>query len=214
MEDLGLTMTYAVDSFGRSEEVELVPNGANTTVNNRNRPIYIIHLVNYLLNRRTQEQTKAFVKGLQNVFPEDWLNFFMPDEVELLISGGINEIDIDDLRANTVFNHYDPATNEEHRRYLDSFWTYLKSLPNEQKEKLLVFATGTNRPPLLGFKYMNPHFCISMMRVEGPELRYPTASTCAHMMHIPFYGNSPEGLKKLRETFAYAINSAQGFYNV
>lgn len=34
---------------------------------------------------------------MKSVFPENWLSYFMPDEVELLISGGVNEIDIDDL---------------------------------------------------------------------------------------------------------------------
>ena len=81
---------------------------------------------------------------------------------------------------------------------------------------MLIFATGTDRPPLLGFKYMNPHFCISKIQMDpsSDELRYPTASTCANMMHIPFYGNTEAGLKKMRETFDYAINSNQGFYNV
>ena len=108
VEDLGLTMTTAVDSFGMAQEVELVPNGSEITVTNSNRPMYIMYLVNYLLNRRTYEQTKAFLNGLQSVFPEDYLSYFFPDEVELLISGGINDIDIDDLRNNTVLNKFNP----------------------------------------------------------------------------------------------------------
>ena len=64
MEDLGLTMTTAVDQFGMSHEIELIPNGAHISVTNGNRPIYIMHLVNYLLNLRAYEQTKAFVRGL------------------------------------------------------------------------------------------------------------------------------------------------------
>ena len=214
VEDLGLTMTTAVDSFGMSREVELIPNGSNIAVTSHNRPIYIMHLVNYLLNLRTYEQTKAFVRGLKSVFPEDYLGYFFPDEVELLISGGINEIDIDDLRANTVLQGFEPETSVADKNYLDKFWDFLKLMSNEQKEKLLTFATGTNRPPLLGFAYMNPNFCIRKMEVNGPELRYPTASTCAHMMHLPYYGCTEEGLKKMRDTFTYAINSAQGFYNV
>ena len=206
-------MTTAVDSFGMAQEVELIPNGSNITITNKNRPIYLMHLVNYMLNLRTYEQTKAFLRGLHSVFPEDYLSYFFPDEMELMISGGVNDIDIDDLRANTVMNHFDPENNPTDREFLGNFWEFLKSLPNEEKEKLLVFATGTNRPPLLGFKFMNPHFCISKLEVEGQELRYPTASTCANMLHVPFYSNTPQGKQKLRETFINAINSAQGFYN-
>jgi len=65
------------------------------------------------------------------VFPENWLSYFMPDEVELLISGGINDIDIDDLQANTVYNKYDPENSAEDRKYLDLFWAHLKALPNK-----------------------------------------------------------------------------------
>lgn len=64
VEDLGLTMTTAVSAFGMAQEVELMPNGSNVPITNRNRPIYIMHLVNYLLNKSTYEQTKAFVRGL------------------------------------------------------------------------------------------------------------------------------------------------------
>jgi len=39
------------------------------------------------------------VAGLNRVIPNEMLNSFFPDEVQLLISGGINEIDIDDLEA-------------------------------------------------------------------------------------------------------------------
>lgn len=76
---------------------------------------------------------------------------FFPDEIQLLISGGRNEIDIDDLRANTTYNGY-----LKDEGYINDFWAYLKALPNRQKEKFLFFVTGTDRPPLLGFKFMNP----------------------------------------------------------
>lgn len=77
--------------------------------------MYIMHLVNFLLNKRTYEQTKAFLKGMQNVFPEDYLSYFFPDEIELLISGGINEIDIEDLRVNTVLHHFKPEESAQDR---------------------------------------------------------------------------------------------------
>lgn len=106
LEDLGLTMTTAVDQFGVSKEIDLVPNGSNISVTKDNCPMYIMYLVNFLLNKRAYEQTKAFVKGMQSVFPEDYLSYFFPDEIELLISGGINQIDTEDLRVNTVLRHF------------------------------------------------------------------------------------------------------------
>lgn len=37
---------------------------------------------------------------------KEQLSFFYPDEIQLLISGGHNDIDIDDLRANTNYQGY------------------------------------------------------------------------------------------------------------
>jgi ubiquitin-protein ligase E3 C len=68
-----------------------------------------------------------------------------------LISGGKNEIDIDDLRKHTIYHGF-----RDNDPYMQEFWNYLKTCSNEEKEKFLVFVTGTNRPPLLGFKYLNP----------------------------------------------------------
>ena len=104
VEDLGLTMTVSENFFGVHQEVPLLTNGADIAVTNENKMIYIMHYTNYMLNLRTQMQVKSFVKGLRHVIQQDWLSYFYPDEIQLLISGGLNEISIPDLRANTKYN--------------------------------------------------------------------------------------------------------------
>ena len=42
VEDLGLTMTVAQDTFGLSQQIELMPNGANVQVTNDNRLVYVM----------------------------------------------------------------------------------------------------------------------------------------------------------------------------
>ena len=91
------------------------------------------------------------MQGMHEVIDPEMLTMFFPDEIQLLISGGRNEIDIADLRAHSVYNGYD-----QRESYINTFWQYLESLPNRQREKFLMFVTGSDRPPLLGFKYMNP----------------------------------------------------------
>jgi hypothetical protein len=46
---------------------------------------------------------------------------FFPDEIQLLISGGKNEIDVKDLRQHTVYNGY--GANDS---YINDFWKYLE----------------------------------------------------------------------------------------
>lgn len=133
---------------------------------------------------------------------------FFPDEIQLLISGGSIEVDIDDLQANAKLNRFKPEEKQEEAIYLSEFWAFLKGLPNNQKEKFLAFVTGSDRPPLLGFKFLYPPFCVSKLDVDGPNLRFPTASTCANMIHLPYYGVSEEGLAKMRKVMTDAINEA------
>ena len=89
--------------------------------------------------------------GMHEVIEPDLLSMFFPDEIQLLISGGLNEIDMADLRQHTTYHGYSATES-----YMRDFWAHLESLPNKQKEKFLFFVTGTDRPPLLGFRYMNP----------------------------------------------------------
>ena len=112
---------------------------------------YIRLYANFILNKKDGEQTKAFVSGIHEVIDHELLSMFFPDEIQLLISGGLNEIDIEDLKQNTNYNGYDASDS-----YIKEFWNYLALLPNKQKEKFLFFVTGSDRPPLLGFKYMDP----------------------------------------------------------
>ena len=47
------------------------------------------------------------MEGMHEVIDPELLSMFFPDEIQILISGGRNDIDINDLRDNTVYNGYD-----------------------------------------------------------------------------------------------------------
>jgi len=49
-----------------------------------------------------QQQIEAFLKGFHMVIPKKLISIFNPRELELMISG-LPEINIDDLKANTVY---------------------------------------------------------------------------------------------------------------
>ena len=151
VEDLGLTMSITESNFGLSSQIPLVPFGDQVAVTGENRQIYIAKYANYILNQRTREQTAAFVGGLKSVLPDCSLDLFSPDEIQKLISGGVNEISIEDLMVNTKFNGYkvderclhafsidgvEPDKRED-TIYILEFFRFLRTLPNEQKEKFL-----------------------------------------------------------------------------
>ena len=103
---------------------------------------------------------------MRSVFSEEYFSIFFPDEIETLISGGKSEIDTDDLQQNAKYNGWD-LNNASQKAYLTHFWKYVRSMPNEQKEKLLLFVTGLERSPLLGFRYMSIPFTVSKRETDG-----------------------------------------------
>lgn len=51
----------------------------------------------------------AFVAGLSDMIAPAWLTMFNPKEFNQLLSGGDEDVDVDDLRANTVLSGYSDA---------------------------------------------------------------------------------------------------------
>lgn len=49
------------------------------------------------------EATEAFVSGLGSLIDPDWLGLFSASELQLLISGTDEDIDIDDMRRHTIY---------------------------------------------------------------------------------------------------------------
>ena len=85
------------------------------------------------------------------------------------------------------------------------FWKVVRGLDDDQRRQLLRFVTSCSRPPLLGFKDLDPPFCIQN---SGEDLnRLVTASTCLNLLKLPEYTDECQ----LREKLLYAIQSGVGF---
>ncbi|EPS68651.1 hypothetical protein M569_06117, partial [Genlisea aurea] len=90
------------------------------------------------------------------------------------------------------------------------FWEIIHDLNLENQRKFLKFVTGCSRGPLLGFKYLEPRFCIQRTAGEASDQaldRLPTAATCMNLLKLPPYKSKEQMEQKL----LYAINSAPGF---
>ena len=64
MDDFSLTFSISESVYGKSEIIDLVPNRSKISVTNDNRASYIIHVANFKLNKRIEQQCKAFFSGL------------------------------------------------------------------------------------------------------------------------------------------------------
>lgn len=191
----------------RSITRPLKANGAEIPVTNSNRPDYISLLASHRLRNQSWYQTNAFLSGLGEIIQPMWLSMFNQSELQRLIGGDSREIDISDLRANTIYSGlYVIGDDYEEHPTIRLFWDVLRKMDDQDRRKVLKFVTSTPRAPLLGFSHLNPRFSI---RDSGPgdEGRLPSTSTCVNLLKLPRYKSA----RVLRAKLLYAVNSGAGF---
>lgn len=190
----------------RTSIVELKPNGSQTPVTNKNRLVYISYMARYRLQLQPAMQTNAFLQGLGQMIQPAWLSMFNQAELQTLVSGDKADIDVEDLRRNTVYGGvyvigYD---NMEHPT-ITLFWQVMHQMSNEERQKVIRFVTSTPRAPLLGFSHLNPSF--SIRDSSDDQTRLPSTSTCVNLLKLPRYSDA----ETLRTKLLYAVNSGAGF---
>nr|GAT53416.1 HECT-domain-containing protein [Mycena chlorophos] len=200
-EDLALNFTVATEDFGVTKTINLIPNGSNIPVTKENRLQYIYYVSHYRLSRQIKQQSEAFFEGLSEIIDPKWLKMFNQQELQQLIGGTDQPIDIDDLAGNTQYGGLYDANHPT----IVSFWRVVRSFTQKEQEKLLRFVTSCARPPLLGFKELHPHFAIRDAGAD--ELRLPTSSTCVNLLKLPRYSTE----KVLRAKLLQAISANAGF---
>lgn len=197
--DLNLDFTISNNELGEHEVVELKPGGSKIPVTRENKIEYVHLVADYRLNKQIRAQCAAFKRGLAQLVDLDWLRMFDPRELQILISGAPTLIDIEDWRRHTLYaNGYSDECEA-----INIFWRVTSQFDENQKRKLLKFATSCSLPPLLGFKDLVPQFTIA----PTEETRLPTASTCMNLLKLP----QCEDENTMRSKLLYAIESNSGF---
>ncbi|EIW51561.1 HECT-domain-containing protein [Trametes versicolor FP-101664 SS1] len=200
-EELSLNFTVSQEEFGVMKTADLIPNGSNIPVTRENRLQYIYLVAHHRLTKQIKKQSTAFFEGLSEIIDPKWLRMFNQQELQILLGGVNAPIDLDDLRSHTQYG----GLYDDHEHTIEIFWSVVKTFNQDERRKLLRFVTSCSRPPLLGFKELNPNFAIR--DATGDETRLPTASTCVNLLKLPRY-KSPQ---VLREKLVQAINSNAGF---
>jgi len=93
----------------------------------------------------------------------------------------------------------------------------MRKLNAQQRSDVLKFVTSSPRPPLQGFKHLNPPFVIHKVSESasifaalgaGKDVqRLPSASTCFNILKLPNYRR----LSSLERSIIYASQSKAGF---
>ena len=185
---------------------DLKPDGSNTPVTNQNRLVYISYMARHRLQNQPYAQTAAFLRGLSTMIQPSWLSMFNASELQTLISGTRTQIDIDDLRRNTLYGGtYVIGDDGLEHPTIQLLWKVMKEMSDDERRAVLKFVTSTPRAPLLGFGTLNPRF--SIRDAGRDQSRLPSTSTCVNLLKLPMY----EDEETLKEKLLYSVFSGAGF---
>lgn len=200
---------YDMNLQKRHVEIPLLPlvpkepglEPAPVPVTNSNKLNFIRLVTAFRLSKQFKVISDAFIDGLFQVIDPFWLSIFSPFELQTLISGDDEDIDIDDLEKNVI---YGGGYSENSQTIIDLFQV-LREFDNDNKAKFIKFVTSSPKQPLLGFSELNPKFGIN--RAGEDCQRLPTAGTCVNLLKLPDYKDK----ELLRNKLLYSISSKAGF---
>ncbi|KAG0150221.1 hypothetical protein CROQUDRAFT_38584 [Cronartium quercuum f. sp. fusiforme G11] len=179
---------------GTVVEVPLTPGGEAIPVTASNRGRFVDLYVDFHLNRSVYQQFSAFKEGFDAVAAGNALSLFQPEEIELVVSGSRERLEIDHLASTAEYEGYNRSDAT-----VEAFWSYVGSLDEAGERRLLSFITGTDRIPAVGLK----------LRISRePDLgRLPSSHTCFNQLLLP----DLKSVKRVAERLEVAMGESEGF---
>lgn len=192
-----------VERYGQMVQVPLCPNGERMPVTNANRREFVDLYVHYLLDLSISRQFEPFKRGFFTVCGGNALSLFRPEEIELLIRGSDEPLDIASLRAVATYENWGTRDPAEAEPVIGWFWQTFEGANAKDQRKLLSFITGSDRIPAMGATSLG----IKLSCLGGDSARYPVARTCFNMLSLWRYGSA----KKLENMLWRAVHESEGF---
>lgn len=191
-------------------QVPLLPGGEKMPVTNSNRREFVELYIHYLLDISVTRQYEPFKRGFFTVCGGNALSLFRPEEIELLIRGSDEPLDIHSLRAVAVYEGWPQGRAPEQEPQAQWFWEAFESAEPAKQRKLLAFITGSDRIPAMGAT----NLVIKIQLLEPAKRsgitdteRFPTARTCFNTLVLYPYRSRAQLEKKLW----MAVSESEGF---
>ncbi|KAK0651290.1 hypothetical protein B0T16DRAFT_322335 [Cercophora newfieldiana] len=198
-----LDFVVNTERYGVIEKIALCPGGERRVVTNANRKEYVDLYVRYLLDTAVTRQFEPFKRGFFTVCGGNALSLFRPEEIELLVRGSDEALDINSLRAVAEYDNWGVKDPAEKEPIIGWFWeSFEKASPADQR-KLLLFITGSDRIPAMGAASLT----IRISCLGDDVGRYPTARTCFNTLSLWRYGTR----ERLESMVWGAVFESEGF---
>ena len=182
-------------------QIELIDDGENTLVNNKNKNLFINKIVELVCYKSIKTELNSFKNGFISIIPLNFIKIFTIEEFNFILSGQ-TEINLKDWKLNTIYKGDITEKNE----VIQMFWEVLQELNNEQLLLFFKFCTGSTRVPVDGFSALpGPKnkiikFSIELKSDKGDnkkDYKLITAQTCFNNIILPEYKTKEEMRKAI-----------------
>ena len=106
VETFCLDFVIETDRYGEKVRYQLCPDGDKRQVTNKNRHEYVELYVQYLLDSSVDRQFAPFQRGFYTVCSGKALGLFRPEEIELLVRGSDEALDVLALKAVAIYENW------------------------------------------------------------------------------------------------------------
>jgi E3 ubiquitin-protein ligase HECTD2 len=192
-----------IDRYGQKVQIPLCPEGEKIAVTSSNRREFVDLYVKYLLDTSVSRQFEPFKRGFFTVCGGNALSLFRPEEIELLIRGSDEPLDIASLRAVSLCENWGVPYAAETEPVIRWFWESFQGANPKDQRKMLSFITGSDRIPAMG----TTNLVIKLSCLGDDGSRFPVARTCFNMLSLYRYSSR----EKLESKLWIAVNESEGF---
>lgn len=192
-----------IERYGHTVTVPLCPDGDTKPVTDNNRREFVDAYVRYLLDHSVSRQYAPFKRGFFTVCSGNALSIFRPEEVELLIRGCEDTLDVATLRNVAIYDNWGKGVDINTEPVLLWFWDAVARADSKHQRKLLSFVTASDRIPAMGASSL----VFRITCLGDCQNKLPVARTCFNMIALYRYRTK----ELLEQKLWMAVNESEGF---
>lgn len=192
-----------VERYGQPVEVPLCPSGEKRSVTNSNRYEFVDLYIRYLLDTSVARQYEPFKRGFFTVCGGNALSLFRPEEIELLVRGSDEPLDVATLRNVAIYDGWGKGIDGGDAPVVTWFWDTFGKASAKDQRKLLGFITSSDRIPAMG----TTSLVIKITCLGDHSNRFPIARTCFNMLGLYRYRDR----MTLEDKLWRAVIDSEGF---
>lgn len=202
-ETFSLDFAIDVQKYDTRVRIPLCEGGESKPVTSSNRSEYVRLYIQYLLSTSVKRQFNAFAEGFFTACPARAPPLLRADELELLIRGSDEPLNVSALRSSAEYEDWDSPLPDGQEPLVGWFWDSFEAAAPSDQRKLLSFITGSDRLPAVGA-------AVAPLRISYLGLgsdRYPIARTCFNILSLYRY----ESREQLESKLWGAVYGSEGF---